>query len=72
MNKIRSPLSSCDFPSTAIVRVCLAVAETNFEAPWQCRNRGNTTGANVDRSPWAFLSLAVPQPTRHCVLLQSP
>jgi hypothetical protein len=70
MKKIRLYLSSCEFPSTAIARVCLAVAKTNFEAPGQYRNRGNTT--NVDRSPWAFLLLTLPQAWWRCVLLQSP
>lgn len=61
MNKIRSDLSSCDFPPTAVARVCLAVAKTNFEAAGQYRNRGNTTDVHLNRSPWAFLLLTLPQ-----------
>jgi hypothetical protein len=72
MNKIPSPLSSCDFRSTAIARVCRAVVQTNFETAWPCRHRENTTGADLNRSPWGFLSLTVPQALRHGVLLQSP
>ncbi len=72
MKKIPLYLSSCEFPSTAIARVCLAVAKTNFEVAWQCRNRRNATGADLDCSPRAFLSLTVCQAPRHCILLQSP
>jgi hypothetical protein len=72
MKKIRLYLSSCEFPSTAIARVCLAVAKTNFEAAGQYRNRGNTTNVDLNLSPWAFLLLTVPQARRRCVLLQSP
>lgn len=72
MNKIRSDLSSCDFPPTAVARVCLAVAKTHFEAAGQYRNRGNTTNVDLNRSPWALLLLTLPQDRRRCVLLQSP
>ncbi len=48
MKKIPLYLSSCEFPSTAIARVCLAVAKTNFEVAWQCRNRRNATGADLN------------------------
>ena len=72
MKKIPMYLSSCEFPSTAIARVCPAVAKTHFEAVWQCRNPGNPTGADLNCSPWAFLSLTVRQAPRHCILLQSP
>jgi hypothetical protein len=71
MNKIPFHPSSCDFESTAIARVCLAVAKTNVEAAWPCRNRENTTGADLNRSPWTFLSLVL-RPPRRCILLQSP
>jgi hypothetical protein len=72
MNKAPLHLISFDSPSTAIARVCLAVAKTHFEAAWQCRNPGNATGANLNCSPWAFLSLTVRQAPRHYILLQSP
>jgi hypothetical protein len=72
MKKIRSHLSSSDFRSTVIARVCLAVAKTYFEAAWRCRSRGNSTGAHLNRSPWALLSLTLRLVLRHCVLLQSP
>jgi len=51
MKKIRLYLSSCEFPSTAIAWVCLAVAKTHFELAWQCGNPGNATGADLNRSP---------------------
>ena len=72
MKKLRLYLSSYEFLSTAIARVCLAVAKTNFEAAWQWRHPGNATGADLNCSPWAFLSLTVRQAPRHCILLQSP
>ena len=72
MKKIRLYLSSCEFPSTAIAWVCLAVAKPNFELAWQCGNPGNATGADLNRSPWAFLLLTLPQARRRCILLQSP
>ena len=72
MKKIRLYLSSCEFPSTAIAWVCLAVAKTHFELAWQCGNPGNATGADLNRSPGAFLSLTGRQAPRHCILLQSP
>ena len=72
MKKIRLYFSSREFPSIAIARVCLAVAKTNFKAAWQCRHPGNATGADLNRSPWAFLSLTVGQAPRYRILLQSP
>ena len=69
MNKISSHLSSSDFRSTAIARVCLAVAKTNASL---CHNQGNAPGVDFNRSPWAWLSSALPQTPRHGVLLQSP
>ena len=72
MKKIRLYLSSCEFPSTSIARVCPTIAKTNFEAAWQYRNPGNATGADLNCSPWAVLSLTPRQAPRHCILLQSP
>ena len=72
MNTFRSYLSSSDFRSTAIARVCLAVAKTNFGAARQSRNRRKTKRVDLNQSPWVFLSLTARQARRRCVLLQSP
>jgi hypothetical protein len=72
MKNVPAHLYSSDLRFIAITRVCLAVAKTTVAAAWQCRNRKNTTGTDVNRSPWAFLSVPVRHAPRHCVLLQSP
>ncbi len=72
MNKMCSHFSSCHFRSHIIARVSLAVAKTDCDAARQRRNQEKTTGADLNRSPSAFLSLTVRQTLRHCVPLQSP
>ena len=72
MNKIPSPLSSCDSRSAGLARVCLALAKTNSKAAWQCRNQGKTIGADLNRHPLAFLSLTGAMPALDCAMLQSP
>jgi hypothetical protein len=72
MNKAPSHLSYCDSRSADLARVRLALPQTGSEVAWPCRNPGNATGADLNGSPWAFLSLTVRQVPRHCILLQSP
>lgn len=72
MNEPLSNFISCDSRSAGLARVRLAVAKTHFEDAWQCRNRRKTIGADLNCSPWAFLSLTVRQAPGTCILLQSP
>jgi hypothetical protein len=72
MKKIPAHPSSCDFRPTAITRVCLALAKTTVEGRWQCRNRENTTTADLNRSPWGpFIANCASGPAA-LYLLQSP
>jgi hypothetical protein len=72
MNEPLSDFISYDSRSGGLARVCPALSKTGSEATWQCRHPGNATGADLNCSPWAFLSLTVRQAPRYCILLQSP
>ena len=72
MNKPQLHIISFDSVLAGFASVCLALAKTDCEAARQRSNQEKTTGADLNRSPSAFLSLTVRQALRHCVLLQSP
>ena len=72
MNKAQSHLISFDFRSSGSARVCLALAKTDSEAAWQCRNQGKAIGADLNRHPLTILSLTRRHARPGCAMLQSP
>ena len=72
MNEAPSPLISFDSRSAGLARVCLALAKTDSEAPWQRPIQQKTIGAHLNGHPPSVLSLTQRHPRPGDTMLQSP